>query len=318
MKQKYLSLLVAVGLLSGCAAATVVNEPNGDMRTGTPIVAPALKQQLESRTLKRKVAIARFSNETKYGNNFLMDNYGDRVGKQASDILAARLTETNKFIMLERADFNRVQDEVEHGRIAAINVPADYLIIGSVSEFGRKDTSEVGVFSRSKKQTAYAKVNIRLVDTKTGQVVFGTEGSGEAASEVGSTLGVGSRAGYDATLDDKAISAAITKMIGNVIDKLLDKPWRSYVLSFTNGQYIIAGGKAQGIKVNDEFAVYKKGQVIANPQTGLPIELPGVSLGKIKVVTTLGSTVDDEVSLCVPASGAQLPDRDFDKLYISQ
>ncbi|GFO70044.1 hypothetical protein GMLC_36230 [Geomonas limicola] len=318
MKRNVLTLLVLGCLTSGCVAATVVNEPGGDLRTGSPAVAPALKQQLESRTLKRKVAIARFSNETKYGNNFLTDNYGDRIGKQASDILAARLTETNKFIMLERADFNRIQDEVEHGRIAAINVPADYLIIGSVSEFGRKDTSEVGMFSRTKKQTAYAKVNIRLVDTKTGQVVFGTEGSGEAASEVGSTLGMGSKAGYDATLDDKAISGAITKMIGNIIDKLLDKPWRSYVLSYANGQYIIAGGKAQGIKADDEFAMFQKGQVITNPQTGLPIELPGVSLGKIKVVATLGSTVDDEVSICVPVGGAHMPDRDFDKLYIAQ
>ena len=318
MRKKCLITFALGWLLCGCVATSVVNEPKGDLRAGSPDISPVLQQQLDSRTLKRKVAIARFSNETKYGNNFLQDGYGDRIGKQASDILAARLTETNKFIMLERSDFARIQDEVEHGKVAAINVPADYMIIGSVSEFGRKDTSDVGVFSRTKKQTAYAKVNIRLVDTKTGQVVFGTEGSGEAASEVGSTMGLGGRAGYDATLDDKAISGAITKMIGNVIDKLLDKPWRSYLLSYTNGQYLVAGGKAQGIKINDEFTVFQKGQVIVNPQTGLPLELPGQSVGKIKVVTTLGSTVDDEVSLCVPVKGAQLPEKDFDKLYISE
>ena len=54
--------------------------------------------------LKRKVAIARFSNETQSGITFLMDDSGDRLGKQASDILSARLSDTGKFIMFERMD----------------------------------------------------------------------------------------------------------------------------------------------------------------------------------------------------------------------
>ena len=49
--------------------------------------------------LKRKIAIARFTNETQSGTSFLLDDSGDRVGKQASDILSARLTDTGKFLM---------------------------------------------------------------------------------------------------------------------------------------------------------------------------------------------------------------------------
>ena len=55
-------------------------------------------------TLKRKVAIARFSNETKSKFAFLVDETGDRLGKQASDILSARLAQTGKFLLFERQD----------------------------------------------------------------------------------------------------------------------------------------------------------------------------------------------------------------------
>ena len=34
---------------------------------------------------------------------------------------------------------------------------ADYLILGSITEFGRKEVSDVGVFSRVKKQEAFAR-----------------------------------------------------------------------------------------------------------------------------------------------------------------
>ena len=71
-------------VLSGCVAASIVPETAGDLRTGTPVISPALQQkQTEVRVLKRKVAIGRFTNETKYGNSFFKDDYGDRVGKQA-------------------------------------------------------------------------------------------------------------------------------------------------------------------------------------------------------------------------------------------
>lgn len=306
-------------LLSGCVAASIVPETAGDLRSGTPAISPALQQkQTEVRVLKRKVAIGRFSNETKYGNSFFVDDYGDRVGKQAMDILSARLTETGKFLMLERADLQRIQDETRVGKTGPIDIPTDYLILGSVSEFGRKDSSDVGVFSRTKTQTVYAKVNIRLVDTRTGQIVYAGEGAGEAVNEAGTTMGLGSRAGYDATLNDKAISGAISKLIGNIIENLLDKPWRSYILSMSGGNYIIAGGKTQGIRVGDEFEVYEKGQVVTNPQTGLPIELPGTEVGRVKVVSTMGKTVDDELSICaVSGSSAGLPKNNFTNYYVS-
>ena len=61
--------------------------------------------------LKRTVAIARFTNETASGSTFLVDKSGDKLGKQASDILTARLTATGRFLMFERTDGDEVQAE---------------------------------------------------------------------------------------------------------------------------------------------------------------------------------------------------------------
>jgi len=130
-------------------------------------------------------------------------------------------------------------------------------------------------------------------------------------------MGLGGRAAYDYTLNDKVISAAISKLVNNIIENLLDKPWRSYVLSYDRGLYIIAGGKSQGIAKGDIFEVYLRGKKVKNPQTGLMIELPGQLIGKIKVESMMGSTSADEISMCSLVSG-NLPNDRLDQLYVQE
>lgn len=269
------------------------------------------------RVLKRKVAIARFTNETKYSKGFFYDGQNDLVGKQAMDILSARLTASDKFLLLERSDLAAVDSELAMADKQKLKVNADYLVVGSVSEFGRKESSSSGIFTRTKTQIAYAKVNVRLIDVYSGQIIYSEEGEGEASSEAGTVMGVGDRAGYDATLNDKAISAAISKLVSNIISNLLERPWRSYILSFDNGTYIVAGGKSQGIKAGDVFTVFKKGAKVKNPQTDLLIELPGTAIGKIKVNGLAGNTQQDEISMCIRESG-EIPSEGFDNYFIEE
>jgi len=174
--------------------------------------------------LKRKVGIARFSNETVSGTTFLVDDSGDRLGKQASDILSARLAETGKFLMFERMDGDNVTAEQMLAGLKEEGVAIDYLIVGSVSEFGRSTQSETGVFQRKKTQRAYAKVNVRLIDVETGRIIFATEGAGEATSEAKKTLGAGTSAGYDQSLTDKSMSPR--KKATTLSPEALARDWR--------------------------------------------------------------------------------------------
>jgi curli biogenesis system outer membrane secretion channel CsgG len=290
-----LSLIVAMGvvLASGCTSSTKqtlnANQSNQASISPTIETAPAMG-------LKRKIAIARFTDETKNSKSIFVNKSVDNIGKQAADILSARLTNSGQFIMLERDDLDKVKNEQALEGISSAVVGADYLIVGSISEFGRKTTSETGIFSRNKIQQAMATVNVRLVDTTTGQIVFSEEGSGEARAEANTTFGVGERAAFDSTLNDKAISAAISKVVSDLMENLLDMPWKAYLIAKQDDQYIMTGGASQGISVGDEFTILQKGKQIKNPQTGFMIELAGKPIATATVVLLSGAA-KNEISI---------------------
>ena len=144
------------------------------------IADSAIAQDETNLTLKRKIAISRFSNETQSGNSFLVSNNGDRIGKQASDILSAKLSESQKFLIFERLDSGGLSAEKILAGLKEDGIAVDYLIVGSVTEFGRSTESDTGVFSRAKIQKAFAKVAVRLVEVSTGRIVHSEEGAGEA------------------------------------------------------------------------------------------------------------------------------------------
>ena len=157
--------------------------------------------------LKRKVAIGRFSNETQYAKGIFYDKENDPMGKQALDILSSKLAASGKFLLLERSDLAALLEECQKNGAGAATIGADYMIIGSITEFGRKDTGKSKVFASEKTQMVEAAVSIRLVDVSTGLIIYSDEGKGSAELTTKTTMGLGGKASYDATLSDKAISA---------------------------------------------------------------------------------------------------------------
>lgn len=270
-----------------------------DAQRKVTIVEPVQSQtaQTEGKTIKRKVAIGRFSNETQYAKGIFYDKENDPMGKQALDILSAKLAASGKFLLLERSDLAALLEEAKKSDGGLATIGADYMIIGSITEFGRKATGKNGVFSSTKTQMVEAAVAIRLVDVSTGLIIYSDEGKGVAEITSKTTMGVGGNASYDATLSDKAISEAIGQLVENIINKCTNKPWRSYFLSYESDAQLIAGGASQGIKAGDTFAVKTKGKKVKNPQTGAMIELPGKQLGTVTVVSTDGDTPETEYSI---------------------
>ena len=275
-------------------------------------VAP-VSLSAQDKTIKRKVAIGRFSNETQYAKGLFYDKENDPMRKQALDILSSKLAASEKFIRLEREDLDILVAEAGEDMN---KIGADYNILGSITEFGRKAEGQQKVFSSTKTQTVEAGVSIRLVEAATGLIIYSDEAKGFAETTSKTTLGVGGTAGYDATLSDKAISAALSQLVENIINKCMDKPWRSYILSVDDGTYIISGGASQGLSTGDAFNVYKKGKIVKNPQTGLNIELPGQRIGTITVQTSFGDTPETELSFC-SYEGESLDEENLGNYYIS-
>ena len=280
----FMFLMVALALNVNAQRKTVVVE------------TPNVQSDTTGMVLKRKVAIGRFSNETQYAKGIFYDKENDPMGKQALDILSAKLAASGKFLLLERNDLSSLLEECQKGGNAASTIGADYMIIGSITEFGRKNTGKNGVFTSQKTQTVEAAVSIRLVDVSTGLIVYSDEAKGSAELTTKTTIGVGGQASYDATLSDKAISEAIGQLVENVINKCTNSPWKTYILSCDNDGVLIAGGKSQGIKEGMEFAIKTTGKKVKNPQTGIMISLPGKTVGTAKVLMTGGDTAETEYS----------------------
>ena len=248
------------------------------------------------RVIKRKVAIGRFSNETQYAKGIFYDKENDPMGKQALDILSSKLAASGKFLLLERSDIASLLEEAKKSDNGLATIGADYMIIGSITEFGRKNVGKNGVFTNTKTQIVEAAVAVRLVDVSTGLIIYSDEGKGSAELTTRTSMGVGGQASYDATLSDKAISEAIGQLVENIINKCTDKPWRTFFLSYDSDAQLIAGGASQGIRVGDSFVVKTKGKKVKNPQTGVMIELPGKQIGTVKVSATGGDTPETEFS----------------------
>ena len=284
------------------------------------IVEP-VKQDLADtggRMIKRKVAIGRFSNETQYAKGIFYDKENDPMGKQALDILSAKLAASGKFLLLERGDMASLLEEAKKSENGFATIGADYMIIGSITEFGRKNVGKSGVFSSTKSQIVEAAVAVRLVDVSTGLIIYSDEGKGMAELTTRTTMGVGGKADYDATLSDKAISEAIGQLVENIINKCTDKPWRTFFLSYDNDAQLIAGGASQGIKVGDVFAVKTKGKKVKNPQTGVLIELPGKQIGTVTVSQTSGDTPETEYSFVSFSGTSTIAANNLTDYYIEE
>jgi curli biogenesis system outer membrane secretion channel CsgG len=278
------------------------------------------KAQLEAlasleHVYKRKVAIARFGNETRYGRSLLRDDELDPLGKQASDMLMSRLVESGQFIVLERPDLARIQKEQQITKEANI-VGCDALIIGSLTEFGRSTAGKSGFLSKTKKQIARAKVEVRLVDVTTGHAFFSTSGIGEAVSETGEISGFGSRAAYDASLNDRAIAAAISDLMSRLVSTLRGRQWRTDILQREGTRIFISGGKRQGLKKGDVLILMRRGRRVKSNQSGFFIELPSEQVAEITLVAQFGDSEINEGSIGEITSGS-LPEEPLDQFFVS-
>ena len=211
--------MIGLGVLvAACSPTRTINEGVADRG---PAIAAAPLPEAE----RMKIAIGRFTNESTYGAGLFTDQSGDRLGKQASDLLTNHLVETQRFVVIERPDLGRLQAEAKLMGLSEEDFRrtlkgVDALILGSVAELGRETTGSSWFVGRSKQQRARARVVLRLVDPRTGVVFYTQEGSGEATINASSTLGFGGSAGWDSTLDGKAIDAAIVNMMNNVVRTL--------------------------------------------------------------------------------------------------
>lgn len=255
--------------------------------------------------LKRRVAVGRFSNSTPYGRLLLSPGQADPVATQAADMLTNALVASGHFLVFERGDLNvlgaeRSLSQAEADRLVGV----DALLLGSITQLGRRNEGKQGFLNSQRRQAVNATVEIRLVDIRTGRVFFTASGAGEATTETGEVAGFGTRAGYDSTLNDQAISAAIADTMTQVINQLQQRAWFTDILRVTGENVFVSGGASQGLRVGNRFRVETPGEIVTSAQSGLPITLPGAPIAEIELVSFFGETPESEGSIARIVQGS--------------
>ncbi|KXU34368.1 hypothetical protein AXK11_08645 [Cephaloticoccus primus] len=174
------------------------------------------------------ISVGKFDNLSQYMRGIFSDGQ-DRVGGQAQTILIGHLQRTGRFSVLDRSNLSEIAQEAGFNKKETQIKGARYVITGDVTEFGRKahgDHQLWGVLGRGKKQVAYSKVTLNVVDTHTSEVVFSASGSGEYSLSNREVIGFGGTAGYDATLTGKVLDLSIREAVDGLITGLENGGWR--------------------------------------------------------------------------------------------
>lgn len=217
-----LTLMLAALLGAGCTTTETSRavEPSTTKAAASP--APATTGP------KAPIAVGNFDNRSSFGRGIFADG-GDRLGSQSKTILVSHLQQSNRFSVLDRENLAEARQEAALRQSTQALKGADFLVTGSVSEFGRKEVGDralFGLLGRGKTQVAYAKVTLNIVNPLTSEVVFSVQGGGEYTLSEREILGFGSTASYDATLNGKVLDLAIREAVDRLVAGIDSGAWK--------------------------------------------------------------------------------------------
>jgi len=213
-----LMVVLLVLCLGGC-----VTESNRSLDVDKPLAA-----YMFYNGPRASVAIGNFDNRSGFLRGIFSDNE-DRLGNQAKTILITHLSQTNYFTVLDRNNMEAAVREAEILGEAQELLGASYLVTGDVSEFGRREVTDYqffGILGRGKKQIAYSKVNLNIVDIRSSAVVYSVQGAGEYELSDRELLGFGTAAGYDSTLNGKVLDLSIREAVDRLVEAINSGAWR--------------------------------------------------------------------------------------------
>lgn len=306
MKKELLALTLPVVLATSCVStqsSLADVEPPVSEATQAAAQAELFAKQTHL-ALKRKVAVARLSNETTYGKSLLTTNAPDKMAEKVSDMFIQGLTNSGNYLIFERQDLDSVKSEAMLSGMAQELIGVDTLIVGSLTEFGRSTTGESGFLSSSKKQEATATIDLRLIEVKTGQVISSITGTGKASTETSNVMGFGSVAGYDGSINDQAIGAAVNAAVAKLNNYMLERSWTADVLDYDDAIVYISGGKSQGVTEGMVLDVFTRGKQVKSKTTGATITLPGSKVASIQVTSLFGESELEEGAAATVISGS--------------
>jgi curli biogenesis system outer membrane secretion channel CsgG len=212
-------------VIATCIAAAVTGCATESHKTLQPEKTLAASRAYQG--ARSAIAVGKFDNRSTYLRGLFSDGV-DRLGGQSKTILVGHLQETGRFNVMERDNMEETAQEARlSGKQQALK-GADFTITGDVVEFGRKETGDselFGILGSGKKQIAYSKVTLNVINVLTSQVVYSVSGAGEYALSNREVIGFGGSASYDSTLNGKVLDLAIREAVDHLVEGLESGAW---------------------------------------------------------------------------------------------
>jgi len=298
--KKLLIVAAAAVLAGGCAPSKSVKKQQAISVDETEKVTSKFTGP------KRRVGVVEFENKSAYGQG--------RLGGAASDILVTELVKSGKFIVVERDRMEKIlaEQKLQGGGLidsaTAVKVGQvmglEAIVLGSVSQFGVKKEGSDYLITQSKSQVAEVAVDLRLVDVQSGQVILADSGKGRAKSTKGSFLGMGTKGGYDETLEGEALRAALVQFVTNAASQLNKKPWSCVIADASGDELYLNAGLDSGVKEGLDLDCYRQGAEIRDPRSNLVIGHREEYLGRAEVERYCGEGGDCSIARLSKAAGA--------------
>ena len=220
MKSGSLIISMAIAVATGLAGcATESSRP-----------AAVYKPQAAAREYngaRYAVSVGKFDNRSTFMRG-IFTNGVDQLGSQAKTILVTQLQQSNRFNVMDRDNMKEISQEAGLAKQVQNLKGAQFVITGDVTEFGRKEVGDMqlfGILGRGKEQVAYAKVSLNVVDVRTSEVVYSTQGAGEYSLSNREVIGFGGVASYDSTLNGKVLDLAIREAVDALVTGLESGVW---------------------------------------------------------------------------------------------
>jgi curli biogenesis system outer membrane secretion channel CsgG len=221
--------------------------------------------------LKKRIAVARFQDRSGSGWN----NIGDGV----ADMLVTALVKSGKYLVLEREEMEKIIQEQKFSNSSLVTpetaakvgklLGAELFVIGSVSEFGTKQSSvggNVPLFGGSlTTKKARAVVDVRLVSITTGEILAAETKDGEESSTGVSVryeaIDFGNSTSWDNTDIGKATRQAVDGCVELITENMAKIPWSGKVLRVNaDGTILMKPGSEGNVKTGMEFTVFREGE----------------------------------------------------------
>jgi len=217
---------------------------------------------------KIRVAVMNFA------NNSTWSYWGDRLGEAANDEFTTQLVNSGQFTVIERAQLQSILQEQGLGASGAVSTSTapkigkllgvQVIFTGSITAFSIKKTGfSVGGLGVSSGK-AESKLDVRMIDTTTGEVLLVAEGAGNKKVGGGSFHGTSFEQDYDEGIAHESLRPAIEQVTQKVLGQM-DKlsalapiAGAGKVLDVKSPtQIYIDGGADGGVNVGDVYSVFR-------------------------------------------------------------